>query len=602
MMIPREIIEEIQQRSDIEEVIGSYVNLKRAGSNFNGLCPFHSEKSPSFTVFPSTGSFYCFGCGVGGDVFTFIMKAENLDYVSAIELLAKRAGVTIPSDSVSVTGKPEMSRRRVYDMNLDAAKFFRQCLYDEKLGKAGMDYLVGSRRLSQSTIKHFGLGFSPNSFGMLTDHMHSLGYTDEELTKGFLCGKSRNTGRAIDYFRNRVMFPIIDTSGNIVAFGGRVMDDSKPKYLNSSDTPGFKKSRNLFALNYAKNHCAEQMILCEGYMDVIALHAAGFENAVATLGTAITSEQARIMSKYTKRVIISYDNDEAGQRAANRAMAILGEVGMDVRILQMSGAKDPDEYIRKFGADRFRHIIGESKTGFEFRLQNILSKYDTVLPEEKIKATAQICELIASYSSSVEREVYISSVSEKLGISKEGIEKDVERILRKRRDEYRSKESREAHMSVKGIGDRVNPDAVKNPRANAIEEAILGLMLMYNEYRDAVVFGKVELCADDFFTELGKRIFTEMLELQKSEGGFLPSLMGEKFTPEEMGRMQKMEYNRRQLTENGWDNFRSAVDALKAEKKRTDSRNGGDWIENLQKRRDEIKKKQSRDMSGDSDV
>ena len=592
MIIPREIIEEIQHRSDIEEVIGSYVNLKRAGSNFQGLCPFHSEKSPSFTVFPATKSFYCFGCGVGGDVFTFVMKAENLDYVSAVETLATRAGITIPTDKNSASS--EMSRRRVFDMNLDAAKFFRRCLYDEKLGKIGMDYLSGKRQLSQATIKHFGLGFAPNSFGMLTDYMHGLGYTDQELMKGFLCGKSQKTGRPYDYFRNRIMFPIIDTSGNVIAFGGRVMDDSKPKYLNSSDTPGFKKSRNLFALNYAKNHCSEQMILCEGYMDVIALHAAGFENAVATLGTAITSEQARIMSKYTKRVIISYDSDEAGQRAANRAMSVLAEVGMDVRVLQMNGAKDPDEYIKKFGPDRFRHVIGESKTGFDYKMQNILAKYDIVLPEDKIKSIAELCSLISEYPSSVEREVYISTVSSKIGVSKDGIAKDVERILRKRSQEYRNKESREAKMSIKGIGDRVNPDAAKNPHANAIEEAILGLMLLYDEYRNAVASQSIELSEDDFFTELGKRIFSEMMRLQKTDGGFAMSLMGENFTPEEMGRMQKMEHSRRQLTENGWDNFKSSVEALKSEKERISNRENGEWMENLRKRRDELKNKQTR--------
>lgn len=592
MIIPREIIEEIQHRSDIEEVIGSYVNLKRAGSNFQGLCPFHSEKSPSFTVFPATKSFYCFGCGVGGDVFTFVMKAENLDYVSAVETLATRAGITIPTDKNSASS--EMSRRRVFDMNLDAAKFFRRCLYDEKLGKIGMDYLSGKRQLSQATIKHFGLGFAPNSFGMLTDYMHGLGYTDQELMKGFLCGKSQKTGRPYDYFRNRIMFPIIDTSGNVIAFGGRVMDDSKPKYLNSSDTPGFKKSRNLFALNYAKNHCSEQMILCEGYMDVIALHAAGFENAVATLGTAITSEQARIMSKYTKRVIISYDSDEAGQRAANRAMSVLAEVGMDVRVLQMNGAKDPDEYIKKFGPDRFRHVIGESKTGFDYKMQNILAKYDIVLPEDKIKAIAELCSLISEYPSSVEREVYISTVSSKIGVSKDGIAKDVERILRKRSQEYRNKESREAKMSIKGIGDRVNPDAAKNPHANAIEEAILGLMLLYDEYRNAVASQSIELSEDDFFTELGKRIFSEMMRLQKTDGGFAMSLMGENFTPEEMGRMQKMEHSRRQLIENGWDNFKSSVEALKSEKERISNRANGEWMENLRKRRDELKNKQTR--------
>lgn len=256
-MIPREVVEEIRSRCDIEEVIGTYVTLKRAGSNRNGLCPFHSEKSPSFTVFPATRSFYCFGCGAGGDVVTFIQKIENLDYVSALEFLAARVGITIPQDSRG--GEREaLSRRRVYEMNLDAAKFFRACLFDPNVGGEGMAYLAEKRRLPLSVIRHFGLGFAPNDFGALTRYMKEKGYSEEELTTGFLCGRSQKTGRLFDLFRNRVMFPVIDTTGNIVAFGGRVMDDSKPKYLNSADTPGFKKSRVLFGLNFAKNSCAER--------------------------------------------------------------------------------------------------------------------------------------------------------------------------------------------------------------------------------------------------------------------------------------------------------------------------------------------------------
>ena len=355
-MIPKEVIEEIRYRCDIEDVIGSYVTLKRAGSNRNGLCPFHSEKSPSFTVFPATKSFYCFGCGAGGDVITFIQRIENLDYVGSLEFLAARAGISIPNDS-SYMEKETLTRKRVYEMNLEAAKFFRACLFDPTLGRDGLEYLTERRRMSGAVIKHFGLGFAPNDFGMLTRHMKQKGYTDEELYAAFLCGKSQKTGRPFDLFRNRIMFPVIDTAGNIVAFGGRVMDDSKPKYLNSADTPGFKKSRILFGLNYAKDHCAEQMILCEGYMDAIAMHAAGFQNAVATLGTAITPDHARLLSRYTKRVVINYDSDEAGQRAANKAMALLDEVGLEVRVLKLTGAKDADEYLRTYGGDysfRFR--------------------------------------------------------------------------------------------------------------------------------------------------------------------------------------------------------------------------------------------------------
>ena len=294
MLIPREIIEEIVARTDISDLIGSYVSLKRAGSNMHGLCPFHSERTPSCTVVSKSNSFYCFGCGAGGDSISFVMKAENLDYPSAVEFLAARAGVNIPQDRNEIA-QMGMSRQRVFEMNLAAAKFFRENLFDQSTGREAMQYLAEQRKLSPTIIKRFGLGFAPNDFLALTKHMKKLGFSEQELIDGFLCGKSQK-GNLYDYFRNRVIFPIIDVTGNVIAFGGRVMDDSKPKYLNSSDTPGFKKSKNLFALNYAKNHCSEQIILCEGYMDVIALHAAGVENAVATLGTALTSEQARMLT------------------------------------------------------------------------------------------------------------------------------------------------------------------------------------------------------------------------------------------------------------------------------------------------------------------
>ena len=586
-MIPREIIEEIRYRNDIEDVISSYVTLKRAGSNLVGCCPFHNEKTPSFTVFTSSKNFYCFGCGAGGDVITFIMKAENLDYPSALEFLAQRAGIEIPKNGgFEEKGIP---RKRIYEMNLAAAKFFRQCLFDPNIGREALSYLSESRRLSGSVIKHFGLGYSPADFGILTAHMKKLGFTDEELTVGFLCGKSQKNGRLYDYFRNRVMFPIIDVSGNIVAFGGRVMDDSKPKYLNTSDTPGFKKSRNLFALNYAKKNCSEQMILCEGYMDVIALHAAGFENAVATLGTAITQEHARIISKYTKSVLISYDMDAAGRTAADKAMRLLADVGVDVKVLKMTGAKDPDEYIKLYGADRFRQVISRSQSGFEYKMDTVLSKYDLSQAEDKIKASSELCNIIASVYSSVEREVYISAAAEKIGLSPDVMKNDVERIRAGLVKKYKAKQGHDAQMSAKNIGDRINPDSAKNIKGAAAEEAILGLMLLYDEHRAAVANGKVELSKDDFCTEFGARVFEAILELERSEEGYMYSLLGEKFDPDEMGRMQSMEYKRRQLVSNGRDVLEASIKALKEAKDKSAGEN--DWMQELARRKEEIKLK-----------
>ena len=569
-MIPREIIDEIVYRNDIEHVIGSYVTLKRAGSNLNGLCPFHSEKTPSFTVFPATKSFYCFGCGAGGDVITFVMKAENLDYADALHNLAARAGITIPEDENSV-GEKTIPRKRIYEMNLAAAKFFRDCLFNPEYGAEAMRYLAEERRLGMTTIKRFGLGFSPNNAWMLTNHMHSLGYTDEELVAGFLCGKSKKTGKPYDYYRNRVIFPIIDTLGNIVAFGGRVMDDSKPKYLNTSDTPAFKKSRHLFALNFAKNHSAEQMILCEGYMDVIALHAAGFENAVATLGTAITSEQARIFAKYTKKVIITYDSDSAGQTAADKAMRLLGEAGVDVRVLKLSGAKDPDEYIRKYGKDAFRQVISESKSGFDYKLDKVLAARDISIAEEKIKAASDVCAIIAGYYSGVEREIYILSAAKALGLSRDVLLTDVERIRHRMKREADAKQSRDAVMAAKNLDNHVNRDAAKHIRANAAEEALIGLMLIYDELRAEVAGGGLDLTADDFMTEFGKKVFVALCELERGEFGFSKAMLGAKFTVDEMGKLEQIEQNRRKYTKNDKEVLVECIRNLKEEKNKSEN-------------------------------
>ena len=587
MLIPREIIEEIVNRTDISDLIGSYVTLKRAGSNMHGLCPFHSEKTPSFTVFSKTNSFYCFGCGSGGDAITFVMKAENLDYPSAVDFFASRAGITIPQDKNELANMG-MSRKRVYEMNLAAAKFFRENLFDKSVGFDALNYFVGTRKLSMATVKRFGLGYAPNDFFALTNHMKKLGYTEQELIDGFLCGRSKK-GHLYDYFRNRVIFPIIDVTGNIIGFGGRVMDDSKPKYLNTSDTPGFKKSKNLFALNYAKNHCSEQLILCEGYMDVIALHAAGFENAVATLGTALTQEQARMMTKYTKKVVLLYDSDDAGQRATDRAIKILSEVGMDVRILKLNGAKDPDEYIKKFGADRFRALLGESRTGFDFKVSRALANLDLQIPDEKIKASAAICEIIADSASGVEREVFLTKASELLKLPIDVLRNNVEHIIRKRKNEQKKDESRQAQMSIRNIGDRINPDAVKFVGANALEETILGLLLIYEEYRAAVTKGSVSLVADDFVTAFGKKVFSTLFEVYNSSDEFLPAMLGQYFTADEMGRLEKMRQSRLSLTENGRDVLDASIAALKAEKEKKLSAEGGDKFATLRAKQEKLK-------------
>ena len=585
-MIPRQIIDEIIFRNDIEQIIGSYVTLKRAGSNYHGLCPFHSEKTPSFTVFPATKSFYCFGCGAGGDVITFVMREENLDYVGALQHLASRAGITIEDDR-DAQEKEGIPRKRIYEMNLAAARFFRECLFDPKYGEVGLTYLTKERGLSLATVKAFGLGFAPDHFWLLSDHLRKQGFSEEELIAGFLCKRSEKTGKLFDLFRNRVIFPVIDTVGNIVAFGGRVMDDSKPKYLNTSDTPAFKKSRHLFALNFARKHAEERMLLCEGYMDVIALHAAGFPNAVATLGTAITPDQARIFAKYTKQVVICYDSDNAGQNADNKAIRLLGEVGVDVRILKVNGAKDPDEYIKKFGADSFRRLLGETRGGFDYKMDKIIGRYDISGAEGKIKASAELCELISEVASEVERDIYMRRATSILGTTLDAMRADVNRIRRRKKAESKKKDSLDAKLSLGNVGDRVNIDAAKNIRANATEEALLGIMLMFEEFRHDVSTGKIPLVADDFVTGLGRRIFEAIVSLEETEGGFSKAMLGQFFSVEEMGRIEKIEQERRQLAKNDREVFDSLVDMLKKQKPKDDE---SDPFADLKRRQEQNKK------------
>lgn len=566
MKYPREWIDSVRERSDIVELIGSYVTLRRAGSNYTGLCPFHSERTPSFTVFPDTQSFFCFGCEAGGDAFTFVMRSENLEYPEAVEFLAKRAGIQIPETHEDSDQPRGISRARAYELNRAAARFYRDCLFDPAIGEAGMNYLRDTRGLDTAVIRHFGLGYAPNEFGVLLPHLKSHGFTEEEMRQCFLCGRSQS-GRYYDYFRGRVMFPVINTAGEVVAFSGRdVTGTSKAKYLNSSDTPVFQKRKNLFALNFAKAHCAEQMILCEGNMDVVSMHAAGFENAVASLGTALTDEQARIMARYTKQVIIAYDGDSAGQRAAGRAMDIFARVGLDVRVLRITDAKDPDEYIRKFGADAFARLLKGSSTGFSYRLDGVLNRYNIKEPEDRIKAAAELCGMVARVWSSAEREVYLQAVSERLGLPIDSLRRDVERAqARIQRDRHQS-EARAARMSALALDDRVNPEAAGNIRAAAAEDTVLGLMLLYEEHRRAVREGAVSLTADDFVTAFNRRVFEAIMELENSDGGFSTAVLGEKFDPDEMGRLAKLVQARRNLSENGQSVLKAAVRTLQDEK------------------------------------
>lgn len=572
MRIPQSFIDEVKYRNKIEDVIASYVNLKRAGSNYQGLCPFHSEKTPSFTVFPNTETFHCFGCGAGGDVISFIMRAENLGYPGAVEFLAKRAGLEMPEEAGGA-GSETVKRSRMYEMNRTAAVFFNKMLYAPE-SEPAREYLK-QRGLSSAAVKRFGLGFAPNSFDALRRHMHSLGYGDDELKEAFLCGKSERTGGYFDYFRGRLIFPIIDNFSNVIAFGGRALGDGKPKYLNTSDTPVFKKSRNLFALNFAKNACAESLILCEGYMDVIAVNMAGFPNAVATLGTALTTEQARIMAKYTKKVILSYDSDEAGVSAAKRAIPILTDAGLEVKMLRMEGAKDPDEYIKKFGAARFKTLIDDSQGKLDYLCDSVLNKFNILIPEEKLKAADELCEVVCGIWSDVEREIYITRIAERLSVEPANLKRDVERRMRRKRKDEDAELRRKIVSDTLGYGDRVNRDFVGNAKAARAEEAIIGILLLRPELVPEIRKGRVSLAADDFVTQFNKRVFEAILGC---EGKCDIGLLGQDFSVEEIDRITAMQVKRASLTKNDLDVLADNVRTLKSA---AAEKNGTDELEDI---------------------
>lgn len=560
-MIDRPLVDEILSRTDIEGLVGSYVKLKRAGANFSGLCPFHSEKTPSFTVFPADRSFYCFGCGVGGNAITFVRRIENLDFTEAVSHLARRAGIRIPETSLK-GAMPKYDKNRFYEMNTKAARFFHRSLFaDTPDARAALSYFTDKRKMTMATIKHFGLGYAPNDFTFV-DYMKREGYTDEELALGFLCGKNEK-GRLYPSFRNRVMFPIIDLSGRVIAFGGRVMDDSQPKYKNSSDTPVFHKGNNLFALNFSHKHCADRIILCEGYMDVIAMHAAGFPYAVATLGTAIRPEQARLLSRYTKKVILSYDSDEAGQRATDKAIALLEEVGLEVSVLHIEGAKDPDEYIRERGAESFRALLGESHTKFDFNFNRILKKYDLNIPQQKIEAIDALCEVIAGVYSSVEREIYIAEGAKRLSVDPKNLTADVAKKIAIRKKGTAKDEAKAARETLGGFGDRINTDFAKMPRVARLEETVLGLLQLYPEYRTCAIGASPILSEEDFLTDLGKRVF-RFLSDAEAQDGFDSAMLDAAFTPDEVGRIAGMRVSRLRLSDNGREVFDECVASLKA--------------------------------------
>ncbi|MBQ6816375.1 MAG: DNA primase [Clostridia bacterium] len=528
MAIPDDVLLEIKYKNDIESIISPYVTLKRAGRNLKGLCPFHNEKTPSFTVYPENGSFYCFGCGAGGDIFTFTRLIENLDYIEAVRLLAERSGVNIPEGDYD--NSIFNLKKKIYEINKEAARFYHAYLMSEN-GKWALDYLLG-RGLTIQTIKHFGLGAAPSGWTTLTDYLTKKGYSVFELEQANISSKSSKTGKYFDRFRGRVMFPVIDIRGNVIAFSGRANPAEKDaaKYINSADTPVYKKSRNLFGINFAKNNCAERIILVEGNMDVISLHQAGFDNTVAPLGTAFTEEQAKLLSRYTKEIVVTLDSDTAGQKAVMRALETMKNSGMPIRVLVLPECKDPDEYIKKNGAARFKMLLDGAVSEIEYRLLRAADDIDLNEDNAKIKYLKKAAEILAN-TDSITSDFYASKLSEKYGVSKSTIVSEISRLRTKNFKTEQKKEIKQV-INPKISQKEVNPERRLNVKAAAAEENLISVLMqhpdLYNEIDKLIK-------PEDMVTTLNREVFAAISELIKNNNMVDISLLGERFTPEQIG-------------------------------------------------------------------
>ena len=536
MPLPIDFLDRLKDQNRIEDVMRSYVTLKHAGHNLKCLCPFHSEKTPSCTVYTDNGSFYCFGCGAGGDVITFIMKIENLDYIEAVRFLAQRAGLPMPEDGYDDRAGRE--KRRLAEINKAAARFFYQNLRTPD-GKEGLRYLIEKRRLSPDTIKKFGLGVAPNHWTSLKNHMLANGFTEKELIAASLL--SEKNGRTFDFFVNRVIFPIFDLRGNVIAFSGRTLEANPQggKYLNSRETPLYKKSRTLFALNFAKNESvkSKRLILCEGNVDVITLHQAGFTEAVATCGTAITDEHARLMSQYCDSVYICYDADEAGLKATKAAISILSSAGLNAKVVRVSGdgVKDVDDYIRRYGSERFKLLLNGSEGATDYELANAKSGLDLDGDLGKVEYLKRAVEVLAGIEGSIEREVYISRVASEQGIPKDIVSAEVASLIKKKRGQQRKKEWRQ--ISSGSRRDDINPEAAKYPKQARAEEGVIAYLFSHPDSAESV-FSR--LSPDEFVTEFNKRVYASLENNLRDSGDFDLGSLGGEFSADEMGRISSI--------------------------------------------------------------
>lgn len=518
-------LQELRLKTDVVDLISSYVSLKKRGNTYVGLCPFHNEKTPSFTVYENTQSFYCFGCGAGGDGVSFMRKIENLDYIDAVKVLAQRAGMQMPDDGYD--DSLSKKRRTILEINRETARFYHNYMMSEQ-GKVGLQYFL-NRGLSQKTIRHFGLGYAPNKWDELLKHLKSKGYNISDMLAAGVVRKGEKG--YYDYFRNRVMTPIIDVRGNFIAFGGRVLDDSKPKYINTSDTLVYKKTNEVFGLNYAKDSGKDSLILCEGYMDVIAMHQAGFTNAVAGCGTALTNEQVRLLSRYAKEIILVYDNDEAGQKALNKAISLFDQVDIKISIPTLSGGKDPDEIIKNLGRARFADMLENSSNEVEFAIMKLRRGFNLQTTQGKSQFASEAVKILAN-ATPIEQDLYLSRLADELGIEK--------RALQAQLVEY---STRMAKGQKKREYNKIIDDDLRKTRKESFEAdtstvslkaqaRVIGLLMTYP---DCYSLCK-DLNPDEFAAGFYKKAYETVTQRIRDNLSLELIVFNEVFTDDEMGK------------------------------------------------------------------
>ena len=560
MAFPENFMTELTERNDIVSVVSEYVQLsRRSGANMFGLCPFHSEKTPSFSVSPDRQIYHCFGCGKGGGVVNFVMEIENISYPEAVEKLARRVGMTMPER----TGDRESKKReRIYAVNRDAARFFYEQL-STPAGAIARDYM-NRRQIAPVTAKNFGIGFAPNTWDSMVKALKEKGYSDFDMYDAGLVKRGKNGG-FYDAFRNRLMFPVIDVRGNVIGFSGRILDDGEPKYLNSPETLVFNKSRNLFALNLAKKSKSGYIILSEGNIDVVSLHQAGFDSAVASLGTSLTQEQARIISRYTNQVIIAYDNDSAGIKASQRAIGILEKLDLKVKVLRMSGAKDPDEYIKTKGADAFRNLLEASENQVDYRLNTIRDKYDLSVDEYRVAFLKEATELVASLPGAPERQVYAKRVAELASVNGEVIANEVERLRKSRVSKAYKGEMRKAARP-----ENLNQPAEKsfryeNPASAVAEEGIIRLL-----YLEPELISLPLPEASDFTSPVLEHIFTEICTILRDNRKVSTASLTPVLSQQEMSHLVSIVSKPEKLSDSR-KTLADYIDRIHSEKERTAS-------------------------------